>query len=138
MGVTLEFLPRNILIIKEKKTFNRLNIYIGTEESERLSLCQEHREAFELDHPLTPTEFNQRQHIYVVGNAANDELINAVNYWKKAGLSLDFLPYRIYEIGEEYFFEFFALPYDRHLNPADIKGVLLIPIEAMTKMLYGK
>jgi len=34
------------------------------------------------------------------------------------------LPYRIYEIGGEKYFEFFAMPYDKHKNPGAIKGVL--------------
>lgn len=39
-------------------------------------------------------------------------------------MSVDFLPYRIYSIGQQHYFEFFALPYDRHQNPTSIKGVL--------------
>ncbi len=50
--------------------------------------------------------------------------INAVEYWRKQGISIEFLPYRIYELGEEKYFEFFALPYDKHKNPGDVKGVL--------------
>lgn len=43
---------------------------------------------------------------------------------KKQGLSVDFIPYRVYKIGGEYYFEFFALPYDQHPNPGAVKGVL--------------
>jgi hypothetical protein len=35
-----------------------------------------------------------------------------------------FFPYRIYNIGESFYFEFFALPYDRHRNPSSTKGIL--------------
>src|SRR5207248_2329119 len=35
-----------------------------------------------------------------------------------------FLPYRIYKIANQDYFEFFAPPYDRHQNPASVKGVL--------------
>lgn len=88
------------------------------------SLTEDHKDAFNLERPLLPSEFNTRQHFIIVGNAANDSLINAVEYWKQQGLSVDFLPYRIYTINGEKYFEFFALPYDRHQNPSSIKGVL--------------
>jgi len=88
------------------------------------ALSDAHREAFQLEEPLQPSEFNRRQHLYVVGSAANDGLITAIEYWKRQGLSVEFLPYRIYDIGGQWYFEFFSLPYDRHRNPATVKGVL--------------
>ena len=88
------------------------------------SLADAHRDAFNLERPLLPSEFNTKQKFVIVGNAANDSLINAVDYWKQRGLSVDFLPYRIYTINGEKYFEFFALPYDRHQNPSSAKGVL--------------
>ena len=48
----------------------------------------------------------------------------AVDYWRRQGLSIEFLPYRVYKLADEHYFEFFALPYDRHRNPAHVKGVL--------------
>jgi hypothetical protein len=89
-----------------------------------ISLADAHKEAFSLDMPLSPEMFNRRQHLVVVGNAANDDLVNAVDYWERNGLNVDFLPYRLYRINSQLYFEFFALPYDRHQNPASIKGVL--------------
>ena len=89
-----------------------------------VKLGEAHKEAFDLDQPLGVEDFNRRQHIVVIGSAADDSLINAVNYWKSQGISIEFLPYRIYELGTEQYFEFFALPYDKHRNPADKKGVL--------------
>lgn len=83
-----------------------------------------HKEAFDLEHPLDPKEINKRQHLVVIGSAADETLINAVDYWKRQGVSINFLPYRIYELGGSQYFEFFALPYDKHKNPADTKGVL--------------
>lgn len=87
-------------------------------------LIEAHQEAFNLEHPLEAKEVNAKQHLLIIGSAADDSLINSVDYWKKQGISIEFLPYRIYEIGEQKYFEFFALPYDRHKNPCDIKGVL--------------
>ncbi|MDQ1636837.1 MAG: hypothetical protein QOF62_176 [Pyrinomonadaceae bacterium] len=88
------------------------------------SLLDAHREAFGLQTPLEPLQFNRHQKFWIMGSAADDSLIAAVDYWKRRGLSVDFLPYRIYSIGGKYYFEFFALPYDRHQNPSSAKGVI--------------
>jgi hypothetical protein len=93
-------------------------------KDESISLAEAHKEAFSLERALVPADFNQRQRFVIVGNAANDELVDAVDYWKRRGLSVEFLPYRLYAIKGEHYFEFFALPYDRHRNPSEIKGVL--------------
>ena len=87
-------------------------------------LRQAHRVAFQLESALPESSFNCRQHLYIVGSAADEELIRAIDYWKKQGLFVQFLPYRIYEIQNQLYFEFFSFPYDRHRNPATIKGVL--------------
>lgn len=87
-------------------------------------LLQAHKDAFELEKALDVKGINLKQHILIIGSAVDDNLINAVEYWSAQGLSIQFLPYRIYEIGADKYFEFFTLPYDRHRNPGDIKGVL--------------
>jgi hypothetical protein len=106
-------------------TFNTLEqkyrTYCGDANA---SIAAAHKEAFGLERELLPSEFNRRQRLIIVGNAVDDPLINAVEYWKQQGLSVDFLPYRIYSIGGEHYFEFFALPYDRHQNPSTAKAVL--------------
>ena len=99
---------------------NKYNQY--TNSSTDLSLA--HKEAFNLEHSLDAKELNKKQHLIIIGSAADDSLINAVDYWKHNGISIEFLPYRIYEINGEKYFEFFALPYDRHKNPSDVKGIL--------------
>ena len=86
-------------------------------------LCA-HKEAFGLEVPLKENEFNNRQHLIIVGTAADDELIIAVDYWRAQGISINFLPYRIFELGEELYFEFFSPPYDKHINLNDRKGVI--------------
>lgn len=88
------------------------------------SLQEEHRINFDLEHPLDRSAFNRRQQLIVVGSAGDTELIRNIDYWKSKGLSLSFIPYRVYKIGEEHYFEFFSLPYDQHSNPAHTKGVL--------------
>lgn len=89
-----------------------------------VDLAEAHRQAFDLAAPLKPEEFNREQHMVVVGSAADAELVRAVDYWKGKGLSIDFCPYRVFEIGKDLFFEFFAKPYDAHTNPGEAKGVL--------------
>jgi len=106
-------------------TFNRLEAHYKTYcADDSVSLLTAHQESFYLERALLPSEFNRRQHFIIVGNAANDSLIDAVDYWKRQGLHVEFLPYRVYRIREEFYFEFFALPYDRHQNPSAQKGVL--------------
>lgn len=87
-------------------------------------LLREHQEAFDLEHPLDAKEINGTQHLMVIGSAADEPLIDAVDYWRRQGVSINFLPYRVYELGEHAYFEFFAHPYDKHKNPAHSKGVL--------------
>lgn len=87
-------------------------------------LKEAHKETFGLDRALTREQFNQHQELRVVGNAADTDLIDAVEYWSGQGLDLSFVPYRIYEIDGSHYFEFFAKPNDRRINPADRKGVL--------------
>lgn len=89
-----------------------------------MDLAEAHRQAFDLAVPLRPEEFNRDQHMVVVGSAADGELVRAVDYWKGKGLSIDFCPYRVYDLGGQLYFEFFARPYDAHANPGEAKGVL--------------
>jgi len=107
-----------------KELDRRFHMYASAEEPLEQSLAVAHKDAFNLDEELSPAEFNRRQKIVVIGSAADESLIAAVDYWRRQGLLIDFLPYRIYRIDGQHFFEFFSLPYDRHLNPATAKGVL--------------
>jgi hypothetical protein len=89
-----------------------------------VDVAEAHRDAFGLTEQLMPEDFNRSQHMVVVGSAADVDLVRAVDYWKGKGLSIDFCPYRIFEIHSEPYFEFFAKPYDDHTNPGQTKGVL--------------
>ncbi len=93
-------------------------------DGDEIELRKAHKEAFGLKQQLDVEDINNRQRLIVIGSAADDSLINAADYWKKQGILIDFLPYRIYELNNEKYFEFFALPYDKHRNPNSIKGVL--------------
>lgn len=89
-----------------------------------VDLQQEHKVAFDLEHPLDRSAFNRKQHLVIVGSAGDEELIRNIDYWKLKGIPLSFIPYRVYKIAGEHYFEFFSLPYDQHSNPADAKGVI--------------
>lgn len=104
--------------------YDQLNNYFKKTNSEK-ELAEAHKEDFQLARSLTPAEFNRNQHLYVVGSAANDKLAKSLNYWKLKGLSVEFIPYRIYKIENQLYFEFFSKPNDIHINPNHTKGVIL-------------
>lgn len=101
-----------------------MNYYFKKQNPEK-ELLDAHKEDFQLDRALTPAEFNRNQHLYVVGSAANETLAKSLTYWKSKGLSVEFIPYRIYKLGDDLYFEFFAKPHDIHINPNQQKGVIL-------------
>ncbi|MFQ9435727.1 MAG: hypothetical protein ACLR1R_04895 [Ruminococcus callidus] len=63
-----------------------------------------HKDAFQLDSALLESQFNCKQKLILVGNAADGKLAQAVQYWQEKGLEIDFMPYRFYEIGGEMYF----------------------------------
>jgi|JI10StandDraft_1071094.scaffolds.fasta_scaffold112010_1 hypothetical protein len=89
-----------------------------------LDLQKEHQVGFDLEHPLDRSSFNKKQHLVIVGSAGDADLIRNIDYWKTKGLAINFVPYRVYEIAGEHYFEFFSLPYDQHSNPGQVKGVI--------------
>lgn len=123
----------------------KYKIYCGNKNMNYQPLAIAHKEAFNLDEELDKNEFNQSQIIMIVANAADDNLVNAIELWKRNGLKIEFIPYRLYEFGkgkltkqekkengnaegigadDKCLFEIFAPPFDRHSNPANIKGIL--------------
>jgi hypothetical protein len=91
---------------------------------EDVDLQAEHQANFELEVPLPHDRFNQEQRLMVIGAAGNEGLVKNIDYWRSKGISIEFVSYRIYEIGGEHYFEFFSPPYDSHSNPAHRKGVI--------------
>ena len=89
------------------------------------SLQETHAETFGIENnPLSEEAFNKKQKMVIVGSSSDTSLMAAVDYWKSKNLDIDFLPYRFYKIGGEIYFDFFAKPYDFHMNPRDKKGIL--------------
>jgi hypothetical protein len=89
-----------------------------------VQLQESHKTHFGLEHPLDESDFNRNQHLMIVGTAGSDDLVRNVNYWKSKGLSVNFIPYRVFDIAGDHYFEFFSHPFDRHANPAHAKGVI--------------
>lgn len=107
-----------------QKSYFELNKIYKKYNLTGLELKNAHNEAFGLDKALDESEFNKKQKMVIVGNSLDISLINAVEYWKNKKLDIDFLPYRFYKINKEIYFEFFAKPYDYHLNVLDKKGII--------------
>lgn len=114
--------------------------YRNYKGDEGLSLKETHREIFQLDECLKESEFNRYQRLVIVGSSSDLELIKAVDYWRGKGIEIDFVPYRIYRISGEMYFEFFTKPYDYHMNPKDCKGIIFDTCgtynEGYTKEMY--
>lgn len=104
--------------------YDKLNSYFKANNQGR-ELLEAHKEAFQLDNPLNRNDFNRNQHLYVVGSATNEAIVKSLAYWKSKGLSVEFIPYRIYKLENELLFEFFAKPNDIHTNPNQQKGAIL-------------
>lgn len=108
-----------------QKNYNDLcSLYRIYQKCRTADLRQAHAEAFGLEQPLDYESFNKHQKLIVVGSSANYVLMDAVSYWKKQGIDIDYIPYRFYRIGGEVYFEFFAKPHDYHINTRDRKGIL--------------
>lgn len=108
-----------------KRDYDQLNsMYRTYMNDSEVELKEAHASAFELPAPLSDEAFNRKQKLVIVGNSADRDLVSAVDYWKNQGIDIDFLPYRFYVIEEKVYFEFFAKPYDYHMNPGSKKGIM--------------
>ncbi len=107
-----------------KWTYKDLENKYQKYQNTNISLKEAHKGAFDLEEALLEKDFNQNQQLLIIGNTADKNLIEAVNYWNKNGVKIDFLPYKLYKFNNEIYFEFFSKPYDEHTNPSEIKGVL--------------
>lgn len=107
-----------------RKVYSELDRLYRDYKNTNKSLSEDHQSVFGLDKPLSEGDFNKKQKLVIVGSSSDETLIDAVTYWKNSGLDIDFLPYRLYKIKDEIYFEFFAKPFDYHVNTRDAKGIL--------------
>lgn len=73
-----------------------------------LELDESHKEYFKevISQKLERENFNSNQHFVVITNGVDIETLNAIQYWKKKGLRIDCLPYKVYEEKGTFFLEF--------------------------------
>ncbi|MGB2728844.1 MAG: EVE domain-containing protein [Halobacteriota archaeon] len=78
-----------------------------------LELDESHKEYFKevISQRIEREKFNSNQHFVVITNGVDLETLNAIQYWKKKGLRIDCLPYRVYEENGTVLLEF------RSFNP---------------------
>lgn len=112
-----------------QKSYDDLNSiykkYISKKNGQdNMELVDAHREAFALKEPLKLEYFNHEQKMIIVGSSMDHKLAKTVDYWKSKGVSIDFIPYRLFEIQGEYYLEYFAKPYDYVLNVGNVRGIL--------------
>ena len=123
MSVAGRFTRHCVIARRTRLTFNSLAEKFSTYRgSAPIDLQEEHRIAFELEHPLGKAEFNRKQHLMIIGSAGDDELIRNIDYWRSRGLSLSFVPYRVYKIKGEQYFEFFSLAVRSTLESRALEG----------------
>lgn len=106
----------------QKNYFELCSLY--EKYTEDPDLAKAHANAFGLDTPLPIEAFNRKQKLIIVGSSSDSALMDAVRYWQRNGIDIDYIPYRFYKINNDVYFEFFAKPFDFHLNVADAKGIL--------------
>lgn len=77
-------------------------------KDKEINLADKHYEYFKdtLLQKLSNNSFNKKQRFIVITDGTDIETMNAIKYWKEKGLSIDILPYRIYNIENQYIFEF--------------------------------
>jgi len=97
---------------------------VGKGRDRPACLQEAHKDAFALDVALSEPEFNRNQHLIVVASSSDGDVRRSVSYWQKKGVSIDFLPYRLYRFNKTLYLEFFAKPFDDHVNPGKVKGVI--------------
>lgn len=108
-----------------QKKYTQLNHIFKKYAKTSEELKYAHAETFGLGNAiLNEAQFNKNQKLVIVGSSSDIQLMEAVGYWKSKHLDIDFLPYRFYKIGGDIYFDFFAKPYDFHINPRDKKGIL--------------
>jgi len=72
------------------------------------NLNEIHQQYFNLsqDAQLKEEEFNREQKFLIVTNGLDLKTIEAIIYWKKAGLNIDAIIYWVFEVNGEHFIEF--------------------------------
>jgi hypothetical protein len=67
-------------------------------------LSASHKEYFDLDEKLSPSDFNKLQRFIVVAAGIDRDTLDALTYWQEKGLLIDALVYHVYKVGVDRFF----------------------------------
>lgn len=105
----------NILqVLRYGQKFGRYDYYALEEmyktylKKERASLQEDHFKHFQgrIEKKVDLDQFNIKQHFVIVTNGVDRETMEAIQYWKEQGLNIDCLPYKLYKISDNVYFEF--------------------------------
>lgn len=86
--------------------YDRLNKRYQKYQNTKKSLQIAHKEYFDLEKILDNSSFNSEQKFVIVTAGVDFNTIRAIKYWKKKGLPVDALIYKIYEIGNKLIIDF--------------------------------
>ncbi len=89
-------------------TYDKLNDLFKNYNKSTKELEEVHFEVFEdlREKQLEKEEYNSNQKFIVITDGLDIQTLNAIKYWKEKGVDIDSLPYRTYEINNQYLFEF--------------------------------
>jgi hypothetical protein len=101
-------------VLRYGQKFGRYDYYAleemfrGYSNDNAVSLQESHFKHFQdqLDNHIDFDAFNSKQHFVIVTNGVDRETIEAIQYWKDQGLNIDCLPYKLYKIANDNYFEF--------------------------------
>ena len=82
-----------------QKNYKELNELFSKFKPEANSLIEEHRDYFNLtsEQLIKEDQFNHAQHFLIVTDGTDFKTRQAINYWKKTGVTIDSLVYRVFE-----------------------------------------
>lgn len=89
-------------------SYDKLNNLYMDYTNQNSNLQDSHYKYFSdsLAEALKISDFNKIQNFIVITDGADLETLNAIKYWKDLGIKIESLPYRIFEVGNKYLFEF--------------------------------
>lgn len=81
------------------------------------------KEVYELSETIPEDKYNSSMKLILIGQDADPNVIKKISYWRKRGVDIVFLPYRVFNIGGSCYFEISSLPFDNQFFLSK-KGIL--------------
>ncbi len=108
-------------------TFDHLQEKYNTYCKENNNLCgpldEIHQKIFHLENPLLHSQFNKERHLYLFGEAEDDNLISLITSVDSCH-DTELIPYQIYDIQGKYYYQFLSVQYHTQRHRLSFKGVL--------------